>query len=369
MKKILITYVTYGSGHKTIAQYIYDHLTAKGYIVKMVDILDYTGKVTNATVKAFDFVYNHRLEKTFSFLYGLTDHEAFNKYYKFFLKKGVYNNRIKKIYADFNPDVVISTHFYGSNITAILNKHKVIKSKIVTVVTDYKVHKMWMTSYDKNENFVVANDIVKSEMQKRKCYSKNIYPFGLPFNEKKISQMQPKDQILKMYNINPGRQNILFFGGGSNGVMTYLKYLKKMLKMHLNYNIIFVCGKSQKLYNEAKRLEKKYPNLVTLGFINNVYELMEVSQMVISKPGGATVTECLEMQKFMLLLPGIGGQEKHNAKFVFKNGYGVYVTSKYLFKKFLLKYNMNPQKFHASFNHKKRENESLKQIENLIDKL
>ena len=63
---------------------------------------------------------------------------------------------------------------------------------------------------------------------------------------------------------------------------------------------------------------------------------MEVSEFVITKPGAATVTECLEMQKFMLLLPSVGGQENYNAKFVEKNNYGVAVKFIITFALFII---------------------------------
>ena len=43
-KKILITYASYGSGHKTVANYIYDFFKEHGgdkYEVKVIDVMDY----------------------------------------------------------------------------------------------------------------------------------------------------------------------------------------------------------------------------------------------------------------------------------------------------------------------------------------
>ena len=41
-KKVLITYATYGSGHKSVASYIYDYfIKHSDYEVKILDLLDY----------------------------------------------------------------------------------------------------------------------------------------------------------------------------------------------------------------------------------------------------------------------------------------------------------------------------------------
>jgi len=370
MKKILITYVSYGSGHKTIAEYIADSLKRPGYEIQIVDLADYLGKRTAKTVDMLDYIANHRMEKLFSFLYKISDNKLLNRgYRKVYTKHCLYNKMTKKLFLEFNPDIVLSTHWYGSNIAALMKEMGLINPKIITVVTDYRVHKMWMTSYDKEEHFIVANDIVKSSFEKVGCYSKNIHAFGLPVDFKKITNIISKDEIYTKYELNPTKKKMLFFGGGSNGSMCYLKYLKKLLSLEPNYEILFVCGKNKKLYNKAKSLEKKNRMLKTFGFVTNVFELMEVSEIVISKSGGATVTECLEMQKMLIVIPGVGGQETYNAKFMVKNNYGIRCKGPKRFKWFMNKYMNNPEKYLKKFNNRKVNNESLQLIASLIKKL
>ena len=112
----------------------------------------------------------------------------------------------------------------------------------------------------------------------------------------------------------------------------------------------------------AEKEAINYQNVKIYGFINNVYELLEIADLVITKPGGATVTECLEMQKFMILLPGIGGQEKYNADFVIKNHYGVMVNYKLTFILFLKRYVINNELYKNIYNNNKIKNESLSKI-------
>ena len=138
MKKILITYATYGNGHKAIAEYIANYLKDEDYDIKILNIMDYTGFLCNVTLKAFNFVYNHRLEHLFSFFYTTSDNELNVKLYNFLFKKVVYNKKIKKIFIDYNPDLVISSHFYGSNAAYNLKKSGLINSKMITIITDYQ---------------------------------------------------------------------------------------------------------------------------------------------------------------------------------------------------------------------------------------
>ena len=288
--------------------------------------------------------------------------------YRIFFKRFIINNDLIKIYKDFNPDIVISTHFFGNNIASYLNKKKIINSKIITVVPDYKAHKFWLSSKDSDEIFVVANEIVKNEMIKRGCMSSNIYPFGLPYNEKKLINLASKKSIYEKYNISLNKHIILFFAGGSYGRENTIKYLKILSKLNLNYEILFICGKNENLEIKTKNMFINNENVKILGFINNIYELIDIADLVITKPGGATITECLEMQKFMLLLPGMGGQEEYNAKFVCKNNYGLLVNNRLTFILFIKKYLKNDL-YKNIYNNNKIKNNSLSKIKKLVDKL
>ena len=226
-----------------------------------------------------------------------------------------------------------------------------------------------MTSDDPDESFVVANDIVKNNMIEQKCYSKHIYPFGIPFNERKVAELPDKPAIFKKHGLDIRVPVITFFGGGSIGSLVYIKYLKALLKQNLGYQVVFVCRLSEELKREADILAKKYPTLKVYGFTNDAYELIDIADVVISKPGGATVTECLEFQKYMILIPGVGGQEKYNAKFVKQNAYGIYLPGLLTFKWFLRKFKKNPKEYIDSYNHVKYKNESLRKIKELVDKI
>ncbi|MBP5684517.1 MAG: hypothetical protein J6X02_04600, partial [Bacilli bacterium] len=135
MKRILIAYASYGGGHKTVAEYVYDYLknNSNEYEVKMVDLLKYTGKATNFTINAMNYIMHHRMEKLFSFLYKSLDHKFTAKEYKKFFKRYIYKEQMAKEFIDFDPDIVISSHFYGSNMASLLNKAGKINAQLITI--------------------------------------------------------------------------------------------------------------------------------------------------------------------------------------------------------------------------------------------
>jgi processive 1,2-diacylglycerol beta-glucosyltransferase len=57
-----------------------------------------------------------------------------------------------------------------------------------------------------------------------------------------------------------------------------------------------------------------------LGFVTNMHELMAVSDLIITKPGGLTSSEALAMGKPLFILNPIPGQEAANSDFLLEHG-------------------------------------------------
>lgn len=372
-KKILITYAKYGSGHESIAKYICDYLIThnKSYEVMLLDMTPYANISGKFGINIMKFVGKYRPEKIFDFCYNISDNKLTSSISKKYALRSFDNTKLRNTIKSFDPDITISSHFYCSNIIAEYNKLGLIFSKIVTIITDYHSHETWTCNH-KNENaYIVSNDVVKKELIKRGVSRNKIYSFGIPLSKRE--ELKTKENILNKYRVNNGKKNILFFGGSSVGSLYYYDYLKIFLKLNKDFNIIFVSGHNIKLKNKVQTLVRKegYKNVRVLGYTKDVFNLLKISSLVITKPGGATVTECLEFKVPMLLVPGVGGQEKYNARYVFLKRYGVYAKNKRRFKKLSTSIINNPRilDFYRKNLMNQDKNECLKKINNLIKRM
>ena len=327
-KKILVIYARYGSGHKTIAEYVANYIKEHNDSeVMLLDLTNYGNILGNFSVKVMDFVLKRRTEVLFDVCYELMDHKLSSLGHNTFTKKCYDNNALRKVIKDFNPDITISSHFYGSNIITYYNDIKLINTKLFTIITDYRTHEFWTKNHKKEKGYIVGNELVKEELVRRGIDSKKVYPFGLPLNISQINKLDSRNAILKRYNLTGNRKIYLFFGGSTAGSMYYYDYFKIISKMNIDADILFISGKNNKLKNKCEKYvkDKNIENIHVFGFSTDILNLMKISDLVISKPGGATVTECLEMKVPMLLVPGIGGQEKYNARFMARKKYGIKV--------------------------------------------
>lgn len=325
-KKVLITYATYGAGHKSVATYIYDYFTKhSNFEIKIIDLLDYENIIGKVSKKAFENNFkSNNGHIFFTAFYKLFNHKATTFPYKLYAQAILKNKKLKDEIVSFNPDLVISSHFFGHIIASIYNKAGLINTKIISIITDYASHEMWLKEKDSLDAIIVSNDIVANELIKKKIDKNKIYPYGIPILEN-FNQDIDINEVKKKYKVNNNKLTFLFFAGGSIGASFTYNYLKELLARKYDINIIFVCGKNEEVKERAEGLVKaeQYKNITILGFSNEVNKLLKISDVVISKPGGLCLTECLEIKKPILVIPGSGGQEIDNAKFIYKNGYGI----------------------------------------------
>lgn len=372
-KKILVVYARYGSGHKTIAEYVANYIKEhNNYEVLTLDITDYGNFLGKISIKVMDWVLNKHAEFLFNLGYELMDHKVSTLGHNKFTKKSYDNKELRKIICDFNPDITISSHFYGSNLITYYNDLKLINSKLYTIITDYRTHEFWTKNHKKETGYIVGNEMVKEELVNRGVDAKKVYPFGLPLNINQLNNLDSEKDILKRYKLKGDKKIYLFFGGSTAGSMYYFDYFKTIAKMNIDADILFICGKNEKLRARCEEYvkNKKIKNIQVFGFSTDIFNLMKISDLVISKPGGATVTECLEMKVPMVLVPGIGGQEKYNAKFMSKKKYGIKIRGLYSFRKCIKKLENNPAIIYRMKDRmlKIDNNKSVEKINNLIKK-
>ena len=334
-KRILIPYATYGSGHKSIASYIKRYFEENGeYECKMLELISYSvpifGTISQKTV---DFLMI-KIPFIWSLIYFTFDNRLTAYISGNLSTKLIDNKKLKEDIIKFNPDITIATHFFGTDIINKYNKKGLTNSKIVTVVTDYKSHDFWLNSLKDMDAIIVSSFEERINLLKKGFKNKQIHTTGIPICPETTKNIN-KVELLKKFKIKNDKKTILFFVGGGNGALLNLIYFKEILKNNYDCNVLFIAGKNKKAYDKAKEYVARYKrkNVKVYGFVTNVSEFYQVSDIVITKPGGAQVTECLYFEKPMILIKGNGGQEIENRKYLVSKGYAKSVRSKNSFNR------------------------------------
>lgn len=307
VKKILIVYATAGAGHKKAAQALARSATLSfaGKVV-LTDIIDFMPSVAKALYSdGYSFLISH-FPFAWGILYRLSDTpflSIINVHVRRFTDSLMCRRFLAYLKAE-QPDIVISTQFLASEMTAYAKAKKLISSRLVTVVTDYGVHNFWINPG--TDLYCCAADSSRRLLLNKDVPQDRIRVTGIPLDEKFL-HVKERTLIHQMLGTDPRKFTVLIATGGIG--MGPIEELVEKLKDHLQ--IFVVCGTNQHL---LKSLEKKgIPNVKVFGFIDNMQELMKASDVMVTKAGGLSVTEALSMGLPMIFFCLLPGQETINA--------------------------------------------------------
>lgn len=334
-KKILIPYATYGTGHKAIAGYIKKYFEENGnYDCLSLDLINYTIPIIGSFSKKVSETLMTKFPGIWTLIYFIFDNKLSSYVSGKINIKLLDNKKLRKEITTFNPDITIATHFFGSDIINYYNKKGYTNSKLITVVTDYKSHDFWLNNIKNTDAIIVSSFEERLNLIKKGYKNKQIHTSGIPICMDTL-KTENKSILLKKYKCDNNKLNILFFVGGGNGALINLIYFKEMLKNNYDINILFVAGRNKEAERQAKEYVKKYKkkNIKVLGFVKTINELYKISDIVITKPGGTQVTECILFNKPMILIKSNGGQEIYNRRYLTLHNYAKWARNKKIFNK------------------------------------
>jgi len=191
---------------------------------------------------------------------------------------------------------------------------------LVGVLTDFVAHRYWA---DPDVDLYIA----PSEETRRNLISQGVplervAAFGIPTNER-FQLPVDKEAVIKSLGLKSDLPKILVMGG-SLGLGPMKSVIRKLNKLPQPFDIIVVTGKNEEL---QEQLGRKGPQLRhttrILGFVENVHELMEIAEMIITKPGGITTAEALVKKLPMIIINPIPGQEAKNTEYLLSQNVAV----------------------------------------------
>jgi processive 1,2-diacylglycerol beta-glucosyltransferase len=184
-------------------------------------------------------------------------------------------------------------------------------------VTDFDLHRMWV--HEGIAGYFAANDEVAFRMQAHGIPVDTIHVTGIPVMP---SFASPPDRFTSAgeLGLNPDRLTLLLMGGGA-GLGKLDEIAARLLSLNSDFQLIVLAGKNADVLASLQSLGARYPDrLFAHGFTNQVERLMACADLVITKPGGLTTSECLSMGLPMILNAPIPGQEERNADYLLEQG-------------------------------------------------
>jgi processive 1,2-diacylglycerol beta-glucosyltransferase len=323
-KKILLVSVSTGSGHIRAAEALektakkkYKHLT-----VEHIDMMNYVSTpIRKSVIESYDIMAK-QLPNLWGFFYKTTNKQQLlnqaPKFAKLFnqINTGAFFNYIKK----FEPDHILCTHFLPIHALFTMNKKIKLTCPISILMTDYHNH-AFQTSPNISRYFI-STEKMQWKLMSAGIDKKNITISGIPidpvfYKQKKVNKLKNK------YKATSEQKNLLILSGGQ-GLVDTNNIVSALFKSKQKIKIFTIAGKNKKLKNQLDKLKApKNIKLNVIGWTDKIDEYIRIADLIITKPGGLTTTECISLNKPIIAISPIPGQEEYNAEYLLENQLGV----------------------------------------------
>ena len=329
MKKVLIFYASYGGGHLNAAKSIYECMQKmdNSLDIELIDCMKYVNKTIEKVTTA---AYREAAKKA-PWVWGkiYNDSQKGPLAHLSSRSNKIMAIKLLKLLREKQPDLIISTHPFGSQMCNYLKRKGKIHSKIATIMTDFAPHDQWLVGHEFTDYFFVAHYKMKQYLIEKNISEKKVFVTGIPISSRFLMNYNKKE-ILEEFHLSENKKTVLFFGGGEFGLgkNKTVEIFKSFVENFDTLQIIAIAGKNQKMKSAFEQIVKdnnKSDTVKILEYTNKVPELMAISDLVVTKPGGLTTSESLASNLPMIVINPIPGQEEENAEFLENNGIAIWI--------------------------------------------
>src|SRR5918911_761479 len=294
--KILIISSDTGGGHRSAAAAIVAGVQkffhGQSYAVRVVRAIEESHEITAKLVRLYNWVLRNK-QHWMKYVYW-----AVNRFRpetrEFFHRRCI--GYVRDLFEKWCPHVVVSVHPLTQHIFARVLKELGLADTIplVTVVTDpcYGFWKGW--ACDDVRLYLVASEEARQQLIDYGVAPERIKVSGMPVHPKfEMPDERAAQAARSALGLDPEKFTV-FVNAGWVGGGNIPEIFRELIHGDLDVQAIFLAGKNEELRAEAEQLaaRARFPVKV-IGYSEQVEQLMQAANVMISKLGGLTTFEAL----------------------------------------------------------------------------
>lgn len=324
MRRLLLLSASTGTGHKQAAQAIEQQalIDYPNIEVQHVDVAELVSTPTRRLLFDSYEIMVRQIPQLWGYLYRATDSRSLKKMADAAqeLIGGLDTKKLRNLIKKFEPDHIICTHFFAADALAYSTDKSLASIPKSVVVTDYELHELWVSS--PSIHYFVATDKIKEQLLERDIPATHITVSGIPVRPV-FYEAKDIDFLKRTYKVPSDQPCYLTLAGGS-GLIALDQVVSSLFAYPNPVTIFAIMGRNAMLQKKLKKLDPpKHIDLRVLGWVDAIDEYMRMADVVISKPGGITTSECIALKKPLVAISPIPGQEEANAAYIESHAYGV----------------------------------------------
>lgn len=342
-RRILYLYLTKHSGHYAAAVAIDEAVRRRDGRVEsmLLDSFSHANPVlSKVTLRAYLAALKAAPE-IWEWMYDNPELKERTKRIRDLLNRGN-SRKLQSILTSFKPDVVVCTQGFACGVLASWKERTGNRRPaLVGVLTDFVAHRYW--AHDQVDLYIAPNEATKGTLFSQGVPPERVRVTGIPINDRH-RHLADKDAVYESLGFKPGLPLVLLMGG-SLGLGPMKSVIRKLDKLPQPFYIVAITGKNEELKERLERKGQKlrHPTRI-FGFVENIHELMDAAEMVVTKPGGITTAECLVKRLPMIIINPIPGQEAKNTEYLLSHGVAVQAEDANDVRLFVDEFFRNPEK-------------------------
>ncbi|MGE5280553.1 MAG: MGDG synthase family glycosyltransferase [Deltaproteobacteria bacterium] len=222
-------------------------------------------------------------------------------------------HRMKRLMDETRPHVVVCTQAFPCGLAAEFKRRTRSPLTLVAVLTDFAPHAFWI--YDEVDHYVVACEEAREKLRREGVPIEKIHMLGIPIDSV-FAARKPGKEIYERFGLSSELPVVMIMGGG-HGLGPIRDVVTKLDASPISLQIVLVCGINKGLFAWARQRAFRH-RVAAFEYVDHIDELMSISSVLVTKPGGITSAEALAMTLPMVIMSPIPGQETRNTQLLVK---------------------------------------------------
>ena len=319
--RVLILSSNNGGGHNAAAHAVREVFEAHGDTCRMEDCLSFISEdVSEAVARSHNFMYRHA-PKLFARGYRHTQRhpETFKEHHNGRRMLNLGRRNLGRTIREGGYDAVICTHVFAALMLTDACRKYGLQLRTGVVETDYTTSP-GAQSGDLDWHFI-PHESLRAELIALGVRPEKIVASGLPVRTVFYTRREKSDARRALGLPEDGR--LLMMMGGSMGAGPMPELIGALReRMDRDERAFVVCGTNHALRDSLTAAVGGDVRFRIVGYTDDVPLLMDAADVLMTKPGGISVTEAAVKRLPMVLVDSVAGCEAYNLDFFVQNGGG-----------------------------------------------
>ncbi|MCM3761918.1 glycosyltransferase [Alkalihalobacillus oceani] len=304
-----------GKGHDQAALALRKELEARGYSrVTVIDTLHWLHPLLHHSIRmSYTWLLRYRPEiwgKLFSENFQSSRWlDSYEKMIRLFTKQ------VERFITQESPPFIISTHPLATLLLALAKEKQGCDIPLYSVVTDFQLHRAYVHK-QVNRYFTIDEQAPRFAIQNG--LSPTLFHVsGIPFPTEPPTPLEAA-LFREKQNVPLDRATVLVAGGGF-GISSYETILEELECIDKQLTILCMTGRNEQAARKINSVSTKHEVRI-IPYTAHFVSYMAISDVMITKAGGLTLSEALACEIPLVLYEPIPGHEEQNANIVVEWG-------------------------------------------------